>query len=337
MNNQIALVITSISNPENKVLQDFAKKTTQYGFDYIIAGDEKSPPDFFIQGCTFLSLKKQSDSGFSLAKILPTKHYARKNLGYLEAMRRGANIIVETDDDNYAKESFWTKREANVQAGLYSNEGWLNIYKLFSEQNIWPRGFSLEHIQDTPKSKDVEQLCYCPIQQGLADGNPDVDAIYRLVQPLPVTFRASSNIVIGNNTWCPFNSQNTTWFKEVFPLMYLPSYCSFRMTDIWRSFVAQRICQENEMGVLFHSATVWQERNEHSLLADFKDEIPGYVNNDLLVEKLGLLSLQKGIEHIPENLIACYQVFIDMNLVDKKELDLIHAWIDDVLAANKLI
>jgi hypothetical protein len=85
------------------------------------------------------------------------------------------------------------------------------------------------------------------------------------------------------------------------------------------------------MGILFHDATVWQERNEHNLLADFKDELPGSLNNHLLVEKLESLTLRKGVEHIPENMLACYQVFIDMNLIDKIELDLIHAWINYVL------
>ena len=35
-----------------------------------------------------------------LAQCCPERSYTRKNLGYLEAMRRGARIIVETDDDN---------------------------------------------------------------------------------------------------------------------------------------------------------------------------------------------------------------------------------------------
>jgi hypothetical protein len=75
----------------------------------------------------------------------------------------------------------------------------------------------------------------------LADENPDVDAIYRLTLPLPIIFNKANNVALGNNSFCPFYSQNRTWFKEAFPLLYLSSHCSFRMTDIWRSFVAQRI------------------------------------------------------------------------------------------------
>src|ERR1700691_4694073 len=85
---------------------------------------------------------------------------------------------------------------------------------------------------------------------------------------------------------CPFNSQNTTWFKEAFPLLYLPYYCSFRMTDIWRSFVAQRIAWTCGWPVLFHQSTMRQERNDHNLMNDFRDEISGYNNNALICNSL---------------------------------------------------
>ena len=54
-----------------------------------------------------------------------------------------------------------------------------------------------------------------------------------------------------------------------YPLLYLPAYCSFRMTDIWRSFVAQRIAWENGWRLLFHGPTMEQERNVHDLMKDF--------------------------------------------------------------------
>ena len=46
------------------------------------------------------------------------------------------------------------------------------------------------------------------------------------------------------------------------------------MTDIWRSFVAQRIAWANGWAILFHEPTVWQDRNEHNLMRDFRDESP---------------------------------------------------------------
>jgi hypothetical protein len=103
------------------------------------------------------------------------------------------------------------------------------------------------------------------------------------------------------------------------------------MTDIWRSFIAQRIAWTCGWNILFHSATMYQERNEHNLMNDFKDEIPGYVNNKLIVERLQALKLQEGVEHISENLFACYRELIAMELIGKEELLLVEAWLKDIM------
>ena len=77
--------------------------------------------------------------------------------------------------------------------------------------------------------------------------------------------------------------------------MYLPAYCSFRMTDIWRSFVAQRIASVNGWSVLFRAATVRQRRNPHDLLRDFRDEVPGYLANREICVALEALRLEPGV------------------------------------------
>jgi hypothetical protein len=157
-----------------------------------------------------------------------------------------------------------------------------------------------------------------------------VDAVYRLTYPLPLNFEIPARLALGKNAWSPFNSQNTYWFKEAFPLLYLPSYCSFRMTDIWRSYVAQRIAWECGWSVLYHEPTVWQERNEHNLMKDFEDEIPGYSNNMRIGKELQELSLKPGKENIFDNLVSCYQKLIDIEVVGKEEMTLLNAWISDL-------
>jgi STELLO glycosyltransferases len=324
------LVITSIAGADNSVLKQISKEAQEHKVPFIVIGDTKSPSDFKLEGCDFYSIEKQKSLSWTLAEKLPYKHYARKNLGYLVAASQGAEVIVETDDDNLPYKSFWQGRKRSVNAHLLTGTGWTNVYKYFTEHHIWPRGFALEHLLNTVPSLAGKKKINCVIQQGLADDNPDVDAIYRMTLPLPVKFNQSENIVLGENSICPFNSQNTTWFKEAFPLLYLPSYCSFRMTDIWRSFVAQRIAWACGWNILFHAATMYQERNEHNLMNDFKDEIPGYLNNKLIMERLHALKLKDGTENIPENLLACYKELIGMELIGKEELPLVQAWIKDI-------
>jgi hypothetical protein len=331
MNEKLSLVVTSIA-PPNPVLRALAEGCSERGHQFIVVGDVPSPRDFRIQGCDFYGLEEQYVTGFRFARLCPTRHYARKNLGYLLAMRAGAQLIVETDDDNIPREEFWNERIRRQSVPTFKGEGWVNVYRYFTDANIWPRGLPLDEVRKPVCDFDSLEVhdADCPIQQGLADENPDVDAIYRLVEPLPQSFMRERSLALGAGAWCPFNSQNTTWWSEAFMLLYLPAYCSFRMTDIWRSFVAQRIAWEQGWNVLFHGPTVWQERNEHNLMRDFKDEVPGYLHNAAIREALGGLKLKPGASNIAASLRACYAKLVEMTLVDERELELLDAWIEDL-------
>lgn len=327
-----SLIITSIANDKHPVLNSFAVECKKRNLNFIVIGDTKSPADFKIDGCDFWSVDKQLTLPFELARITPTKHYSRKNLGYLVAIQNGTTEITETDDDNIPREEFWGEKQREVKSYAFENAGWVNVYHYFTKNKIWPRGFPLEELQN--KQIDLSTLkleaVNCPVQQGLADENPDVDAVYRLTYPLPLSFEIKTRLALGKNAWSPFNSQNTHWFKEAFALLYLPSFCSFRMTDIWRSYVAQRISWECGWSILYHEPTVWQERNEHNLMKDFEDEIPGYSNNFRICKELQELELKKGKENINDNLITCYQKLIDINVIGKEEMSILKAWISDI-------
>ena len=356
------IVVTTIQQP-TPAMHMLAKGLSEIGGTLWVVGDRKGPESLDLPQVRFFHIDDQKSMGFSLAEILPEKHYTRKNLGYLAAIREGADCIVETDDDNLPRPEFFADRSPTVTARSVQNtSGWCNAYRAFTEKHIWPRGLPLEAIHSSepiikaipPRilgnqpaevavpfagqvndsaCKEVETMMVeSLIQQGLADQNPDVDAAYRLILPLPLDFDQAPPIYLPRSTWCPFNSQNTTFFKEAFPLLYLPSFCSFRMTDIWRSFVAQRCLWEMDSTLTFHPATVWQERNEHNLLRDFEDEVPGYLNNEKIRLCLESLDLQKGRDAgiVCSNLMDCYSALVEAGIVGTGELPLVQAWIDDI-------
>ena len=327
----VCVVVTSISAP-NAALRELASQSKERGFSFYLIGDAPSPADFSLDGCEFYSLARQQETGLKTAELLPTRHYARKNIGYLLAMRGRSRMLLETDDDNMPLPAFWAERKPEQLVPTLSATGWTNVYEYFSAANIWPRGLPLDAIQTPQPAFETLPVVEseCPIQQGLADGNPDVDAIYRLVLPLPIHFLPGRRVSLGAGAWSPFNSQSTAWFPKAYPLLCLPSYCSFRMTDIWRSFVAQRIAWENGWSVLYSSPDVIQDRNEHSLMRDFADEVPGYLNNRTISERLTALKLAAGPENIADNLIRCYEELVSLAVVDDKELPLVKAWAQDI-------
>jgi hypothetical protein len=326
-----ALVVTSVNHP-NDALRELAVGSLTNGFEFFLVGDTASPPDFQLDGCRFLDLPAQLGTGFEFAVACPVRHYARKNVGYLEAMRSGAEVILETDDDNHPGQGFFEPRVRTVSVAALYDAGWVNVYRYFSEATIWPRGLPLDCIarDNAPIDRLPVAARDCPIQQGLADENPDVDAIYRMVLPLPQRFAGSARIALGAGSWCPFNSQNTLWWRDAYPLMYLPAHCPFRMTDIWRSFVAQRIAWAQRWHVLFHGPTVRQERNAHDLMRDFEDEVAGYLNNRRIAAALTELEVAAGVDQIPDNMLRSYEVLVRLGVIGRAELPLLETWLEDV-------
>jgi len=220
--------------------------------------------------------------------------------------------------------------------GCLGNKQWVNAYSYFTDEFIWPRGFplnKLSQLSSQSETKNESRICdvISPVQQFLANGDTDVDAVFRMVLSNEVEFENRElPITLEQQMWCPFNSQSTLWDERVFQLMYLPSHCSFRMTDIWRSFVVQACLWANDWKLSFCNASVFQLRNEHDLMQDFKDEIPGYLNNDLLIQELSKLPLKSGEDQLLNNLLICYERLISLDLIHSNEEKLLEAWADDI-------
>lgn len=325
-----AVVMTSIAAP-NAVMRRIAADCARIGYRFYVVGDTKSPADFSLDGCAYAGVEAQVALGYEFARLCPTRSYARKNVGYLMAMAGGADLIVETDDDNMpVDDEFYRPLPVETVLPRLAGTGWVNMYRYYDDRLIWPRGLPLDAINDPLPSLGGREAVRIPIQQGLADENPDVDAIYRLALPLPFSFERRLRIALGRGAWCPFNSQNTIFHREAFPLLYLPAHCSFRMTDIWRSFIAQRIAWENSWSILFREATVVQDRNDHNLMRDFSDEVVGYENNRAIGERLGALELAPGADAIGDNMRRCYAALIADGYVGEAEAPLLDAWLSDI-------
>jgi hypothetical protein len=307
-------VITTI-NPVTEAIKHWHDL---FGRNLIVVGDRKTPDNWNYENTNYIYPYKQ-----------PFDHYARKNFGYIEAMRNGATCIYDTDDDNRPNAE-WKIRTKETRASKSYGEGWFNAYEPMTKTAIWPRGFPLSKIKGSGQIFGDREPVVSSIQQGLADGEPDVDAIYRLIFENKNEFKYERSIYLDKNTWCPINSQSTWWFPDAFPLMYLPVNCSFRCTDIYRGLIAQRCLWAINQGVTFHSPSeVFQDRNEHDLMKDFADEVHMYLNVEKIAEILSGLDLQLGEEYVCANLIWCYCELIDHNIFPKEELGSVQQWVED--------
>ena len=326
----ISLVITTINSPNNTSINKF--KDIFEESKIIIIGDKNTPSSWESESYDYLSIKKQEDDFNEISNAIPLKSYSRKNIGYLRSLNKNVDFIFETDDDNYPYRNL--SQEINDKLLPFKSfktaySDWINIYSFFTNQKIWPRGFPLEKILQ-PVSKIINKSNIVNDQlalvQFLADGDSDVDAIYRLVSNEFVNFKREINITLTKNSYCPFNSQNTLWFAKAFPLMYIPSFVSFRMCDIWRSFIAIRCIHEIDLKVVYSSPTLYQDRNYHDLLKDFKAEIDGYKGNLDFVNVLRNLNIKS--KKISSIILECYEeLALKTPYISDDELDILKLWL----------
>jgi hypothetical protein len=321
-------VITSIY-PPGEAVEGFASLA---GNHVVVAGDRKTPEDWSHGNTAYLSPDKQLSLSFRTVGLLPWNHYCRKMAGYLYAIQEGASEILDTDDDNIPYPGYTFPDVSFSGLSTQDGLGFVNAYQHFTGSSIWPRGLPLEKIRAPRGAFDLANLragaSKIGVWQGLADLDPDVDAIYRLTSNKEVTFDKGSPVVLGKGTWCPFNSQNTLFTcRQIFPLLYLPAFVTFRFTDILRGYVAQPILQAAGYRLGFTEATVYQERNAHDLMRDFADEVPFYLNAQLCMDiACGAVSPENSVS---QNLHAAYVALRREGIVPDEELPLLEAWLED--------
>ena len=320
------IVITSIFNPTEAVVS-FSKLTD---YQLIVVGDKKTPHNWSYPNVNYISIEKQDYLEFELVKVLPYNHYCRKMIGYLEAIKNGADFIIDTDDDNIPKDIWDFPAFEGKYSQVAKNLGFVNVYQLYTKAKIWPRGLPLHLItKDFELDKKLKfENCKIGVWQGLADEDPDVDAIYRLTNDTPCYFNDHQPIVLGEGTISPFNTQNTMIRKELFALMYLPTYVTFRFTDILRGLIAQPIMWLYGYEVGFTKATVLQKRNPHDYMKDFISEIPMYTYCEKVIG-LVVQAISKDVD-IEENLYRAYKALFTENIVCEREIITLKAWLKDL-------
>jgi hypothetical protein len=324
---RIVVVITSINAP-TKAVEAFS---TIEGVHLVVVGDKKSPAEYQLGRGNFLSCTSQSQMGSELYDLLPFNHYSRKMMGYLFAIRNGAEIIIDTDDDNIPIPTWHIPEFRGKYRTIVTRPGFVNVYELYSHEKIWPRGLPLRLINSKTidNRTDIEErLVEVGIWQGLADGDPDVDAVYRLTDGKFVTFEKFGFVVLDEGVASPFNSQNTFFRKDCFPLLYLPSTVTFRFTDILRSIVAQPVLWAAGLRIGFTDATVSQERNLHDYMKDFESEIPMYLRTEEALRlSVGAVDASRSIS---QNLTSVYEVLCSAGIVQSQELEILEHWVREI-------
>jgi hypothetical protein len=300
----------------------------------------------------YLSPDAQKELPFEVVKHTPWNHFGRKSIGFMYAIANGAELIYDFDDDNHLNvnsfEELFFHHDPLMHA-IDTSHHVFNPYPCFESVakgkavHVWPRGFPLQFINDkaaysadkiiaaTKKLVDVDGLA---VVQSLANHDPDVDAIYRMTQQLPVTFQRKKTILQQQpGTFVPFNAQATLFRPAAFFGLLLPVTVTGRVSDIWRSYITQRLLWETKHRVAFTSSFVSQYRNPHSYMKDFEDEKDLYYNVDHLLMLLAGWTSDK-FDTMDEAYLDLVTLLVNEGIFSASELRLAKAWVMDMKAVG---
>ena len=287
------IVVTSISEPTSQI-KNLAKIKD---FQLLVVGDTKTNKNWKYNNTIYLNIETQESLNYKTFTTTPFNSYTRKNIGYLFAIQNGAKYIYDTDDDNEPLVNLTEYFNINkYDYGMImdcKSPKVINPYAHFGQPLIWPRGYPLNEIQKNHYNNYIcGQRKTSVVQQGVVNGDPDVDAIFRLTKSMNykrinITFdETSPSIQYPTYKLAPYNSQNTFFHYEAFWSLYLPFTVTFRLTDIWRSYWAQRLMWLLNDTITYNGPNAFQFRNSHSYLKDFESEKAMYSKTEKLIDFL---------------------------------------------------
>mmetsp|Transcript_45585 Transcript_45585/g.73309 ORF Transcript_45585/g.73309 Transcript_45585/m.73309 type:complete len:512 (+) Transcript_45585:414-1949(+) len=317
----------------------------------------------------YLSPHDQSSLGYGTTPLLNWNHFGRKNVAFIYAIQHGAKVIYDVDDDNVLSEpkeppldalfELPSSQQPSSSSRHHQHEViWaptthhlFNPYPYFDPQKpkkqpefIWPRGFPLEFVNDkrTFIINDGESSSSPPIDdkmrnvtliQSLAGHDPDVDAIYRLTRELPIDFtKRKKLLLLPSGVFAPTNAQAALFRSDALWAVLLPVTVHGRVTDIWRSYFAERLMWDLGHVMGFSSSFATQYRNPHSYLADFESESQLYLRAGALTSFLCQWKSSEGsLEGRIEDLFI---TMYEYGILHIKDVQLAQSFILDLLKAG---
>ena len=163
---------------------------------------------------------------------------------------------------------------------LHYNHTVLNIFPLLGS-NIhpsWPRGFPINYLKETDSSSldhsiDPDNTATATptpltlekremkkqqigIIHSVTHHFPDVDIIYKMIMPLPISFPLRGHLPVLlpslsvslpeaiTPVYAPFNSKSTFFFPSTYWSLFLPLSINNHMIDIYRAYIVERILHE---------------------------------------------------------------------------------------------
>ena len=268
-------IVTTTINAPTEAIYKYSKIKN---WKLIVVGDKKTPHEKFrkLKNIIYLGIKEQEKISKKLSDIIGWNCIQRRNMGFLYAHQNNCKVLATVDDDNIPKKDWGQNIFVNkeILCNIYNDKiDFFDPLSVTNNKNLWHRGFPIQLIrQRNPKIKE-RTMVKCLVQADLWDGDPDIDAICRILKNPTVKFTKVKPF--STNLMTPFNSQNTFISGSILKHYMMLPFIG-RMDDIWGAYYLQHKLKRKNPFIVFSNSSVVQKRNAHDLNADFNKEIIGY-------------------------------------------------------------
>lgn len=286
------IVITSI-NDCTKLVNGYLANIAKYGHEAnIILIPDLKTPELYLPSCVQIpSLYEQVKF---LEKIglppheVPVHSDNRRNVGYLMALKQGADVVISVDDDNWCLESDFVGQHFRMDGSVRtSTSGWTS-----NCPPHFPRGYPhFARNQTWYQSSGDAIVGRVAINAGLWTGDPDINATDWLGGRIRTC--NLETFLLSDDVWCPINSQNTAVRREAMAAYYYIRMDApmDRYGDIFQGYFALKCCKHLGSTARFGTPVVDHRRNAHNYLKDAQAEIPAMILLEELLPKLVELKL----------------------------------------------
>ena len=273
------------------------------------------------------------------------------------------NVLVPLEDESTIPPPFFYKEDVGLEESVllkYISDEYLdkvieekafNPFPFMNPEHFhsWPRGYPVEMLGDNfgkwpfiqenlDKITVPGNMKYSSIGviQSLCNKDPDNDSIFRLSRFQSTQFHfdrspSSLPLLIPSTVYSPFNAQATTHLYNAFWGLYLPLSVAGRVTDIWRSFITQRLMRYIGLRVLYTPPIVTHERTAHDYLADFSAESDVFLRTSKLHLFLDDWSPETA-ETLPEMIYELYIGLYEHDYVGLADVETMKQWLHTLVA-----
>jgi hypothetical protein len=339
-------VVTTVTSLHPEVVR---KLLNIVNWNLMVIGEKETPQSwpeqFSSEKLFYLSFQEQKKLDLHLVQYISYGVNFQKNIGYLVAIFCGAKIIYELDANSFVWDSeitfnpsVQTANEVHWLAFHRTRSPFINIYGIFGQPQIWPRGIPVNELQNISEDgwsslrHNDNETINAYIQQKLFDFDPDVNAITLLTRPgtakRTIFEHDRGPIALEPFTFSPYNSQNTVHHQAAFWGLYLPVTVNPHVADIWRSFWVQRLLWDIGGHLVFITSTVRRYESLRATVKDMENEQILHNNAGKFVRFLN--SWMSTATSLSERIQELTDALIKAQLLDKLESTVMHAWLHDL-------